>query len=67
MATGYIVRSKFAPRSILCTNGEFIDEDFIGPGHKLGAKIYKRRSAAEEVLGGYVTVEEHPLRGNHKK
>jgi hypothetical protein len=66
MTTGYIVRSKINPHLILCTNNEFIYEECIGPGHKLGAKIYKRRSAAEKVLGGEVIVEEYPS-GNYKK
>lgn len=56
--TGYLVRSKINSALILCTDGEFHAECFIGPGTELSAKIYKTRRNAEKVRGGYqITVE----------
>jgi 3-deoxy-D-arabino-heptulosonate 7-phosphate (DAHP) synthase len=52
-ATEYIVRSAINPNLILCTNGEFIYEGVIGPGHDIGAKAYKTRRNAEKARGGY--------------
>jgi hypothetical protein len=58
-ATEYIVRSAINPSLILCTNGEFIYEGVIGPGHDIAAKVYKTRRNAEKVRGGYqIIVEE---------
>lgn len=51
--TGYIVRSTINRALVLCTNGEFMADGFFGPGHDIGAKIYKSRKAAEKVRGGY--------------
>jgi len=51
--TGYIVRSTINPALVLCTNGEFEADGFYGPGHNIGAKIYKSRKWAEKVRGGY--------------
>lgn len=59
MTNGYIVRSAINPSLVLCTNGEFLAEGFFGPGHDIGAKIYKTRRNAEKVRGGYqIIVEE---------
>ena len=56
--TTYIVRSEINPHLILCTDGEFHAEGFTGPGHDLEAKIYKTRSNAEKVRGGYKIIVE---------
>lgn len=57
--SGYIIRSKINPKLILCKNGQFICEDFVGPGHKDSAKIYKRKSIAEKLNNGQVKVEKY--------
>lgn len=57
MQKGFIVRSKQNPHLILCTNGEFLWEYHCGPGHEVGAKIYKTESRAKKVRGGEVIVE----------
>jgi hypothetical protein len=58
-ATEYIVRSAINKSLILCTNGEFHAECFMGPGTQLCAKVYKTRRNAEKVRGGYqIIVEE---------
>ena len=49
----YIVRSSVNPALILCTDGEFHAECFLGPGLNLSAKIYKTRKWASKVRGGY--------------
>lgn len=56
--TTYIVRSEINPALILCTDGEFHAEGFFGPGHEIGAKIYKTRRNAEKVRGGYKIIVE---------
>ena len=53
MTTEYIVRSAISPSSILCTDGEFHYEGFIGPGHSLRVKVYKTRRGAERFRGGF--------------
>jgi hypothetical protein len=54
----FIVRSTINPALILCTDGEFHAECFVGPGCDLSAKIYKTRRNAEKVRNGYqITVE----------
>jgi hypothetical protein len=59
----YIVRSAINPALVLCTNGDFLAEGFFGPGHDIGARIYKTRARAEKVRGGYqITVEEEEAR-----
>ena len=57
-ATAYIVRSAINPSLILCTNGEFLYEGVIGPGHDIGAKTFKTRRNAEKVRGGYKIIVE---------
>jgi hypothetical protein len=55
---GFIVRSAINPALVLCDDGEFHAEGFFGPGHDIGAKVYKTRRGAEKVRGGYqITVE----------
>lgn len=54
----YIVRSAINRSLILCTDGEFHAECFIGPGTDLEAKIYKTRRNAEKVRGGYQIIVE---------
>jgi len=56
----YIVRSKVNPALILCTNGEFLPEQQVGPGG-YSAKLYKTRKGAEVVRSGDVIVEEYKL------
>ena len=56
--TQYIVRSEVNPSLVLCTNGEFVYEGCIGPGHNLAAKVYKTRKGAEKVRGGYKIIVE---------
>jgi len=68
---GYIVRSTvgdghpnmpagYKCRHYLCTNGEFIHEDFIGPGTRYAAKIYKTKAGASRVRDGRnIEVEEY--------
>jgi len=58
MATEYIVRSAINPNLILCTNGDFIGECFVGPGTKLAAKVYKTKRGAAQVRGGYQIIVE---------
>lgn len=55
--TGWIARSNLNSKYILCTNGQFEHEDYIGPGTKLCARVYKLKANAEKVRGGAVTVE----------
>lgn len=35
-------------RQILATNEEFYHPDMIGPGHDLGAKVWKTKAGAEK-------------------
>jgi hypothetical protein len=37
----YVIKSNINPKLTLCTNGEFLAPDMFGPGHKVGAKVYK--------------------------
>lgn len=55
---GYIVRSAINPKLVLCTNGEFLGEGFFGPGHNIGAKVYKTKRGAEKVRGGFQIIVE---------
>lgn len=56
---GYIVRSAINPAMILCTDGQFHPEMFIGPAQEWSGKIYKTRKGAEKFRGGYqIIVEE---------
>lgn len=44
--TKYIVRSKKNPKLILCTDGEFHYENYVGPNGYC-AKLYKTKGGAE--------------------
>lgn len=55
--SGFIARSNLNTKYILCTNGQFEHEDYIGPGTKLCAKVYKTEAGAQKVRGGSVVVE----------
>jgi hypothetical protein len=54
---GYIARSTNNAKYIYCTNGQFEHEDYVGPGTRRSARVYKTRGGAEKVRGGTVTVE----------
>lgn len=54
---GYIARSNTNPKYIYCTDGSFEHEDYIGPGTRRSAKVYKTRGGAEKVRGGTVRAE----------
>lgn len=53
----FICRSKVNPKLILCTNGDWMSENLVGPGG-YAAKVYKTRKGAERVRDGNVIVEE---------
>ncbi len=44
---GFMVRSGVNPNLILTTTGEFLAEDFCGPGHQASAKVFKTWGGAE--------------------
>lgn len=55
--SGFIARSNLNTKYVFCTNGKFEHEDYIGPGTKLSAKVYKTKEGAGKVRGGTVIVE----------
>lgn len=58
METKYLVRSQINPSLVLATSGDFLPEDLVGPGHHVGAKLYKTEAAAKRANPGRV-VEPH--------
>lgn len=52
----YLVRSQLNAKLVLCTNGEFIHEDYIGPGTNYAARLYKTQRGALAVRNGQVLV-----------
>lgn len=44
----YLIKNRINPKLTLCTDGEFYADGFFGPGHRIGAKIYTNKKAAEK-------------------
>lgn len=54
----FIVRSSVNPRMVYCTDRDWHLDDTIGPGHDLGAKVYKTVGGIKRAHLGSVRVQE---------
>jgi len=54
----FLLRSTINPASILCTDGSFHAESFVGPGTGLSAKLYKTRTGADRAMERYAATVE---------
>lgn len=50
----YLVRSAHNPSLVFCTDGEFHHQDYIGPGTRKSAKLYRTERGAAAVRGGHM-------------